>query len=332
MLVSVDLPPGFIGGIAAWVDDAATALSEAGEDVTVLSKNTGDTSAFDATRPYRVIRMRGRSWGRHQDLWAALQVGPRLGPGDRLVCATWTIANLLAPLARARGVQVAVAVHGSEVTQLIDAPAALRRLGPDVLWLPVSHFLAGELDRLGGETWNRQVLPMPLGLDAAVSGLPRAGLICVARRTPLKGLTRAARLAAALGLELTVVGDGPEPVPGARLVGRLPRAEARDRLARAQAAVLLPRADSRGLGAEGLGLVLLEAAAAGTPVIGCRTGGVAEAVGPGLVLDDPEAPNISRVRELLDDPGAGAAARQWVCAHHGPDRFVAALEAAWDTV
>ena len=73
-----------------------------------------------------------------------------------------------------------------------------------------------------------------------------------------------------------------------------------------------------------------QAAAAGTPVIGCHTGGVPEAVGPGLVLDDPDAPDLSRVRALLRDPGAGATARRWVCEQHGPEPFVAAWEAVWE--
>jgi phosphatidylinositol alpha-1,6-mannosyltransferase len=177
---------------------------------------------------------------------------------------------------------------------------------------------------------------MPLvGPAAEVPWEQRRGLVCVARLTSLKGVERAIRLARRLGERLVVVGDGPARAAlereaiGADVVfrGMLPRPDALAALSEARAAVLLPRPEPSGRGAEGLGLVLLEAAARGVPAIGSATGGVPEAVGPGLVLEDADQPGLDAVLALLSDRQAGARARDWVRRAHGPAAFLAALEA-----
>ena len=327
-LVGVDLPPHTIGGVASWTADAASAIAGAGEPVVLYGRRQGRTSEWDEARPHPVVRMRGRAWVQRQALWAVLTVGPRLRRGDRLLCATWTVAHALVPLARSLGIPIAIAAHGSELTQHATPPPALQGVGPHVHWLPVSRFLADELDRLGGSEWPRTIAPMPLSIPPLRNHDGRSGLVCVARHTPLKGLDRAARLAARLGERLVIIGspDGPD---GTDARGPLSRAETRSLLTQARAAVLLPRTTPDGRGAEGLGLALLEAAAHGTPVIGCRTGGVPEAVGPGLLLDDADDPDPDVVQEWLDDPDRGPAAHQWVRSHHGPLRFLAAVDEAW---
>jgi glycosyltransferase involved in cell wall biosynthesis len=330
-VVGVDLPPHTVGGVAAWTADAAAALAADGHAVILYGRHDGDSRVWDAARPHAVVRMRGRAWMRRQALWASLAVGPRLRRGDHLLCATWPVSTALRPLAAALGVPLLVGAHGSELTTWAAAPAALLGLGPHARWLPVSGFLSGELDRLGGAGWRRVTAPMPLDLGPAPASRPRSGLVCLARDTPLKGLDRAISLARALGEPLRLVGaHGPceAAVPGLHALGPLPRRAARAALADARAAVLLPRTRADGLGAEGLGLALLEAAAAGTPAIGCHTGGVPEAVGPGLLLDDPDDPDISRVHAWLARPGRGAEARAWVTAHHGPAAFRDALREA----
>ncbi|MEC8423795.1 MAG: glycosyltransferase family 4 protein [Myxococcota bacterium] len=328
-VVSVDAPPRTIGGVAAWSADAAAALAGAGQPVVLYGRRDGATSEWDAARPHPVVRMRGRSWLRRQAAWAALAVGPRLRRGDRLLCATWTVATALQPVAHALGIPCLVGAHGSELTMLRSAPAPLRRMGPHVRWVPVSHFLAGELCRLGGSGWRRHVIPMPLELGPQPSPGRREGLICVARDTPLKGIDRAQHLARLLGEPLRLIGasrpqDGADREAG----GLLRRDRARAALGTARAAVLLPRTTVDGFGAEGLGLCLLEAAAAGTPTIGCRTGGVPEAIGPGMLLGDPDEPDAGAVRAWLATPGQGERARAWVESHHGPAAFLATLAEA----
>ena len=94
----------------------------------------------------------------------------------------------------------------------------------------------------------------------------------------------------------------------------------------AKAVILTPQTDDAGLGAEGLGLVLLEAASMGVPVIGCNTGGVSEAVGPGLILEDPDHPDGEQINQWLTDSGRGPAARKWVQTNHGSHACVSTIE------
>lgn len=335
LILTQDFPPAFTGGIAHWAEDLATALAQAGEEVVVMARSTGDTRRHDQACPYKVVRMHGRSWGRLQGLWAGLQAVGRVSSSTRIVAATWPLATGLLPLVRATGAWLGVACHGSDLTRLGTCPEGLQRVaGRASAFLPVSRFLAGELDRLGvSEAVPRHVLPMPLPIPVDPIIGPRAGLVMLARLTQLKGLDRALALADGLGMKLTVIGDGPAraAVRGSgslAMMGRLPREAAMRHMARARGCVLLPRTDKDGTGAEGLGLCLLEAAARGTPVIGCRTGGVPEAVGPGLLLDDPDRPRLKRIRAFLLDPASGEAARSWVKATHGPEACVAALRAA----
>ncbi len=90
--------------------------------------------------------------------------------------------------------------------------------------------------------------------------------------------------------------------------------------------MLTPQTDGAGLGAEGLGLVLLEAASLGVPAIGCDVGGVSEAIGPGLILEDPDHPNGEQINRWLGDAARGQAAKEWVQKNHGPHACVSAIE------
>jgi phosphatidylinositol alpha-1,6-mannosyltransferase len=335
LLVTEDFPPTAVGGIAAWAEDLAGALAASGEAVTVLARRRPGVEAWDRGRPYPVIRMAGRSWGSWQGLWAALAVLPRLGPGVVVLAATWRLVSWIAPLVRILGATLLVSAQGSDLTQLERAPGALRRVAAAArAWVPVSRFLGDELGRLGisGEVF---VLPMALQAPPAPApASPEGPLVVIARLLPSKGVDRVLAIGRALGRPVRVVGDGPaagalRALGGAvQWMGALPRDEARAALIGASALLLLPRSGPDGRGAEGLGLCLLEAAAAGVPVIGCFTGGVPEATGPGLLLDDPEAPDLNAIRAFLGDPASGALARAWVLAHHGPAAAVAALRAA----
>ena len=153
--------------------------------------------------------------------------------------------------------------------------------------------------------------------------------------TPLKGVDRAVAIAAALDRPLVVIGSGEvsealqTQAADAPVVftGRLPREAVLAQLERAAAILLLPRVDEDGTGAEGLGLCLIEAALRQTPAIGCMTGGVPEAVGPGLVLADPDHPDMDAITDFLADPTAGPRARQHAMSRHGSAAALAVLDA-----
>lgn len=91
---------------------------------------------------------------------------------------------------------------------------------------------------------------------------------------------------------------------------------------------------------EGLGMVLLEAAATGVPVIGSRIGGIPEGIAEGetgfLVPEkDPEA--LARaIGDLLDDQamrlGMGAKARAFVLEQFDIARQTELLEGFYDNV
>ncbi len=304
-LVTMDFPP-MDGGIASWAADTAAALTAAGEEVRVYTpRRVGSVG----TTP-----LWGRSWQTWGHVWVAAQVLPRLKSGDRVVAATWPLAVSL--IGRA---DVSAVFHGSDLTRTAAQPG-LDAVKRGAVLLPVSRFLGGLLAA------PHTVLPMPLA--PAPRAIPGDALLAIARLGPLKGVDRAIRLAARCGRPLTVVGDGPARSALELLARDLGvRATFTGRLARAgipwdghHAAVLLSRTDSDGTGAEGFGLVLVEAAARGIPTVGSPVGGLPEAAM--AVLADPDV-------DPLPEFGAGAreAAVEFVAARHGPERAVRVLRA-----
>ena len=198
LLLTLDFPPTFIGGISAWSSDLADALHQAGHSVTVIAKKDGDTTKYDKEKPYTIIRAKGRSWAQWQHLWMRLASGKHIGEDTLVVAATWPLVGAILPLIRRRKAQLAIAFHGSEITTL-HAPTKtfVRILEAATLLLPVSNFLRTELIRLGcdSEDDRLRVLPMPLHVSLPKNDRKRQNLICVARPTSRKGIERAIKIA-----------------------------------------------------------------------------------------------------------------------------------------
>lgn len=310
-LLTTEYPP-FYGGVATWSGGVARALAEAGHDVRVFAHLGGGATgaaAEDVSAAVPVTRLHGRSWNRWGHLWTAAQVRPRLREGELVLAATWPLAGALVGQA-----PLAVAWHGSDLTR---APVIAGRevVAAAAVNLPVSRFLGGVLGAA------HTVLPYPIR-----PGPPaRRGdkLLVIARLNAQKGVDRAIRLAARLGRPIDVVGDGPERPHLEALAVELGVAATFRGFTReipwegTWAVALLSRPYPDGSGAEGLGLVLLEAAARGVPSIGSRVGGIPEAAS--AVLDDPD---VDPVPELPDVD----AVQGWLAANHGPERCVAAFE------
>jgi len=306
------------------------ALHQRGESVLLYARGSrgegAAESAFDRRAPFAVQRLYGRSWNARQARHVAGGLVPRLRPGDRVLATTWPLAADLAQPCRQLGVPLLVIAHGSAASRLPQpTPPALLRLAAQAHFGAVSSFLQGVLAARGVAA---RVLPSPVDL-ADPGDLPREGLLVVARCTPLKGIGRALRLGAALGWPVTVVGEGSElsslrRLAGelgleARFAGRLPYHQVVERYRRARLLVQLSRAAGDGGGAEGLGLVVLEAIAHGCPVAVSAVGGLPEAVGPGLVLAEPDDASASaaRVAAWLACADVAAHQRAWLAAHHG---------------
>jgi glycosyltransferase involved in cell wall biosynthesis len=268
-LVSPEFPP-FIGGISTWADAVATCLHEAGEPVVVHIP----ARIVPLPRPFPVYRMAGRQWSRWAGWWARLSVLPHLRPGDRILCATWPLATGLV----GRGFPVGIAFHGSDLTRPHRHPHRDRTLDAADRLLPVSDYLGGLLQ---GRPYHR--LPYPIRLEAPVER--GEALLTVARLVPQKAIHRVLELGQHLGRPVRVVGDGPLRADLERYAQKLDvpvtffGALAPEKIpwAGSWALALLSEAHPDGSGAEGLGLVLLEAAARGLPTLGSRVGGIPEA-------------------------------------------------------
>lgn len=330
VIATDDFPP-HDGGVAIWAATVARGLADGGDEVTVLARGRPD---LVRDGPYRVIGVPGPSFSRRGGLWAALAALGVRRP-DRFLAATWPLATaLVGPLGR--GVPVDVVFHGSDLTRPARTERAFQRVcrAADRRWC-VSAYLR---DVLAARGHASVVLPAPVDASDRVAK-PGAGdrWVMIGRATRLKGGDRFVRLVAAAGATGTVYGDGPERAAweglarelGAdvRFMGHVPHQALRQALSAFDVAFLVPRADADGSGAEGLGLGLIEAALAGIATVGCRTGGVPEAVGAGLILEDVDDVEGS-VREIQGWWSAerGAVCRADAMSRHGTARTIAALQ------
>jgi phosphatidylinositol alpha-1,6-mannosyltransferase len=190
--------------------------------------------------------------------------------------------------------------------------------------------------------------PAPLALHY---GLPVGRwLVTVARLVPHKGIDTAIRALALLAprypdVRYAIVGQGgyrPALEELARRVGVADRvhflsdvSEPRLPLAYALADVYVGVSRRTEREVEGFGIALLEAQAAGKPVVGGRSGGIPDAVREGEtgLLVDPEDPaEVARaIAVFLEDPGRaaafGRAGRTAVESHYNWARVVRDLRA-----
>lgn len=146
-------------------------------------------------------------------------------------------------------------------------------------------------------------------------------------------------------LRYVIVGDGPERArledlsrrldlgDVVRFTGAVSSEKLRDCYRRADLFVMPTHPGSGDV--EGFGIVYLEAAAAGKPVIATRTGGVPDAVEDGVtgvLLDEPTPARLAEViAQLLDDPWRrrelGMRARERTCREFSPAQLSQRLRA-----
>jgi phosphatidylinositol alpha-1,6-mannosyltransferase len=227
----------------------------------------------------------------------------------------------------------------------------LRRIGTDAdVLTTISRYTRSRVAAAFGPRAALEVLPAGIDTErfrpdpaarTELRGRYRIGdaplVVCVSRLVARKGqdtLIRALPLVRQRvpGARLLLVGDGPARDRLQRLAmaagvdehvvfaGSVPEAELPAHHAVGDVFALLCRTRGGGLDVEGLGIVLLEAAAAGLPVVAGDSGGAPETVREGRtghVVDGRDVAAVaSAVAGLLSDPdraqAMGAAGRAWM--------------------
>ncbi|HEX8769014.1 MAG TPA: glycosyltransferase family 4 protein [Jatrophihabitans sp.] len=349
LIVTNDFPPRQ-GGIQSFVHQLARRLPA--DRLAVYTSNYPGAAAFDAEQDFPVRRhpsglLVPTPDARRRILQARADFGST---------AVWFGASaplgLLSGALRQAGVQRIVASsHGHEAgwAMLPGARQALRRIGSQV---DVVTYLAEYTRRqvAGGFGPQATLVQLAPGVDLdtfnpAVSGAAvrqRHGLagrpvvVCVSRLVPRKGqdvLIQAmpAILAEVPEAALLIVGGGryeqrlralaTETGVSDRVVftGPAPAAELAEHFAAGNVFAMPCRTRRLGLDVEGLGIVCLEASAAGLPVVAGNSGGAPEAVQPGItgeVVDGRDVAAVARqVSRLLSDrqraAAMGSAGRRW---------------------
>ncbi|TQF02552.1 glycosyltransferase family 4 protein [Kitasatospora acidiphila] len=349
LVITNDFPPRQ-GGIETFVHAMVTRMPA--DDVVVYTSREPGDHAYDATLPFPVVRDSSRM------LLPTARVGRRAVEiarehgCDRVWFGAAAPLALMAPTLRRNGIRRMVATtHGHEIwwARIPGARQLLRRIGGSVD--AVTYLGQYTRDRIAPALGPRARLSRLVpGVDAglfrpdAESGAAlrtelglqdKRIIVCVARMVPRKGqdmLIRSLPLIQRSVPEavLLVVGKGPHEAELRRLAERLApgsviftggktHAETPPYYAAADAFAMPCRTRKFGLEAEGLGIVFLEAAASGLPVLVGRSGGAPDTVldgRTGRVVNgaDPAAIAAALTGILLapDRAQMGAAGREWV--------------------
>ena len=350
LVVTNDFPPRQ-GGIQTFV--AALLARRPPDSLVVLASDHPGAAEHDAALPYPVVRA---PTGMLLPTPAAARTAAALAREHGCRTAFFGAAaplGLLAPGLRRAGVEHLVgATHGHETgwVALPGARSMMRRIAADLDVLTyISEYTHGLLaPALADRVTMAQLSPgvdveafTPHADGTAVReryGLGDAPVVaCVSRLVPRKGQDVLVAgwprvLARHPGARLLLVGGGPAEASlrkavAARglqhsvvLTGGVPAAELPAHYAAGDVFAMPCRTRRGGLDVEGLGMVYLEAAACGMPVVAGTSGGAPETVREGVTghVVDPRSPDAvaTVLTGLLDDPARaramGAAGRRWV--------------------
>ncbi|MFD5335930.1 glycosyltransferase family 4 protein [Streptomyces hawaiiensis] len=367
LIVTNDFPPRQ-GGIETFVRELADRFppNEVVVFTSVPSPATAE-SAPDESFPYPVIRHRVRTLLPTPRATAhAASVARRYGCDRVWFGAAAPLGLMAGRLRETTGIRTAVATtHGHEVwwARTPGTRALLRRIGTEVdalTWLGASTRRPIEAALAPG-TRTARLVP---GVDTTafhpcLDGGPvraryglgrRPVILCSARLIPRKGQDTLIRALpwirrAVPDAMLLLVGDGPyvpelrrlalsESVLGSVVfAGGHPHHTLPSFYAAADAFAMPCRTRRRGLEVEGLGIVYLEAAASGLPVLAGDSGGAPDAVRDGetghVVDGSSVAATADRLTRLLLNPELahemGEKGRHWVQTEWTWDRSYATL-------
>lgn len=354
LIVTNDYPPRR-GGIQSFVHALALRLPPDG--VVVYAPAWPGAAEFDPAQPFPVIRHPGSLMLPVPSVASRARSLVAEHGCDRVIFGAAAPLGLLAPRLRAAGAERIIGVtHGHEAgwAALPGARSLLRRIGDEVdtltylaeyfrirLASALSAGAAGRIVRLAPGVDPAEFRPGAGGArirDEIGIAPDRPVVVCVSRMVPRKGqdlLIRAwpaVRSRVSAAPLLLLVGDGPDKTRLQHLAARLGVSDSvlftgpvsRDDLPAyydAGTIFAMPcRTRRGGLDVEGLGIVYLEAAATGLPVITGDSGGAPDAVldgETGYVVPGRDVKKLAdRLIELLADP-AGATAmgekgRAWI--------------------
>jgi phosphatidylinositol alpha-1,6-mannosyltransferase len=326
LLVTNDFPPKH-GGIQSYLYELWRRLP-ADDTVVFTTRFPGDLT-WDAEQRFRIVRSRHRVFLPSASLVADVDALARDVQADVVFVDPWLPLGAVAP--RLRAAPYVVVVHGAEVT-VPGRLAGSRALGARVLRSAAAVVAAGEYPareavRAAGRSLPGVIVPpgvdgsrfRPLDADARAKARVAFGLdpdvplvVGVSRLVPRKGFdvlieamrgvpdahlaiggagrdrSRLERLTARAGLEKRV-----------HFVGRVPDAELPALFGCGDVFAVPCRDRWGGLEAEGFGIVFLEAAAAGVPVVAGRSGGSHEAVAAGVTGEVVDGRSVDEVRHAL---------------------------------
>ncbi|MEJ7770810.1 MAG: glycosyltransferase family 4 protein [Geodermatophilaceae bacterium] len=351
LVITNDFPPRQ-GGIQSYVH--ALASRQPAHSVVVFAPAWQGAAAFDANLDFPVVRHRTGLILPTPAIAARVGALAREYGCDRAWFGAAAPLALLSPTLRDNGIERVVAsTHGHETgwVRLPIARQLLRRIATRVdVVTYISEFTRKLLQPVMAEAATMCHLPPGVDVDAFhpdIDGIPirrSLGLgvevpvvVCVSRMVARKGQDVLIRAwpqvrAEVTGAVLLLVGSGPDEqrlralakrvrAAGVHFVGGVSAADIPSYYAAGDVFAMPCRTRRGGLDVEGLGMVYLEAAACGRPVVAGTSGGAPEAVRDGetgLIVGDPRSPASvagSILKLLLDRDQAkamGLAGRSWV--------------------
>lgn len=358
LLVTNDFPPR-PGGIQNYLDSMARHLPA--DDLIVYAPSwhsgSGSHPEFDEAAPFEVVRHPTSLMLPTPDVLRRAKEIMRAHGCEAVWFGAAAPLGLLAPALRAAGARRIIAsTHGHEVgwSMLPVARQALRRIGDttDVVTF-VSKYTRGRFAAAFGPMAGLEHVPSGVDTDlfrpdeaAREEIRKRYGLgdrptvVCVSRLVPRKGQDMLVRAVPELrkrvpDLAVLLVGGGPyrkrltdlvnelDVAGHVVMTGSVPWPQLPAHYAAGDVFAMPARTRGKGLDVEGLGLVYLEAAATGLPVVAGRSGGAPETVldeVTGHVVDGRDLQQlVETLSSLLTDPGRarkmGQAGRAWVGEH-----------------
>ncbi|MFH9005494.1 glycosyltransferase family 4 protein [Streptomyces afghaniensis] len=362
LVVTNDFPPRQ-GGIETFVH--AMTVRFPPDRVAVYTSSTPGDRAYDARLPFPVVRDRTHMLLPTRRVTArAVELARRFDCDSVWFGAAAPLGLMAGELRRRTEVRRLVATtHGHEVwwARTPGARPLLRRIGAGVDSITyLGGYTRARIAAAVGPEAAARMRRLAPGVDADVFqgseeaaarvraryGLgDRPVVLCAARLVPRKGqdaLIRALRLVRRRvpGAVLLLVGDGPHARALRRLTaeqglagavvfaGGHPHEEMPGFYAAAQVFAMPCRTRRAGMEVEGLGIVFLEAAAAGLPVVVGDSGGAPDTVRDGetgFVVDGRDVGALAaRLTVLLDDAelarDMGRKGRAWVRGEWGWDR------------